>query len=1401
MSPDQPSSPKSAQPPEDTSSFPAGAYTTGTIFPLRSEPAPIRPPTTDPDGSGPDYSLRCRTVMVTNIPRNIREPKMLRWYFGRYLPEPPKQGDSGAEEDQLNSWQKIIPSREIPPIQVLKSHNGKLHKVNPAVSKGKPLDPETHVEAAIREFEMTFEDVPRVNSRGMELIEHVVLAPKLSGLADLIQKREEEMERLEEAHIVLAEAVMAGVAKEMGRRAREENRKIREGGLRRRKWIRDELRQGGGQGASRSEENGGGWLGGFRDRLERVWWVVERLVWGEPDRSPETDELLRKIGPFVELAQARDAEYGIGSWARGVSAWIKLKLEEKRKDSKKASEGGVTEQGSPVDEGEKTRRTMDENNEPTDFDSKAADSLASPTSPTFKPPTPPVPPINGYVSSPEHKPSSQPRDSNPPDDTVWTALHSLPPGTLQRFHPYTRQRSVVLYPLELVGLLSPKLLPTIDLAFLRVKSIQKLIEDYKARPLPDAKEKARRKDDIGKVTEMDKTFPGAGGESPMDQPSERKSNAIEPASSAFVTFRRWEDARRAARSLAHRPGKPLTCLVVMAPQTTDLDWERLAKGKFAAQFLRDWLVGAAVCNRLFQIFWIFPISFITGLVSIKSLETVFPPLVDFFKRNPHAQNLITGLIPTLLVAGLGILIPVILFAIGRKAQTEVTFSGLHDGPSTLAYHYLKCILIRYYKWLILNIVIFFCVGLTSFRTFLLAFRQKVPNPFEIVSEAFPAAAPFYASWYFIAVMTYEHSRPAFLKLGYVDLLFGFDALANLTSTPRKRKRGTQPRTIDYHYWTPNHLLAMHIVMIFAVLNPLVIPFALIYYSVANVVFRNQLLHVYARRFYEGNGKVITVRVLRYSMDGLALSHVVFLAFNLLNYNKARAGISGAMLGVTVISKMWATRAFKSRYERLEDAESARLCGHEEPFLAPGEHLSNEEAGPPTSAIPSNTPLPPDRLKTFQSPAAAMGPSTFSWNSPGFRNVGHKYDVRRVRGDPIRGKRKTNSPSLSRVPSRSGSRAEILRPDSPSASDETSVLVTSQTGTRLLPPQLGQVLELVQQVGQVSNNIRGYFTGKRSQSSMEEGVNYLGGTRPQELIVPQPLLKRWDDTPNGSASYECPYYLDEAPEAIWLPRDPSGPVDLDDTVFMFRLLLSVHRSGTSDGITAKESVDRQAKDDNGLKDRNGCPIARRPSMVTSDSERSGIAMPFTQSPAESPGESPHRTSPYSSHAARPNMLHVPTVSAERVTVGSSRGRRQSILETLEMANLEAPGRHHPATTLPLTSGETSAQSGARRPSLLSLFRPRRASGSGADAPRPVSMFSSSSATEGGGAKSDKRRGRLLPAEDVRKALDATVQAEEKRHQEQQAKNEQAEDREDERVENEETNGWNVLKRLVFKRNTE
>jgi hypothetical protein len=91
-------------------------------------------------------------------------------------------------------------------------------------------------------------------------------------------------------------------------------------------------------------------------------------------------------------------------------------------------------------------------------------------------------------------------------------------------------------------------------------------------------------------------------------------------------------------------------------------------------------------------------------------------------------------------------------------------------------------------------------------------------------------------------------------------------------------------------WLPNHLLVIHILFVFAVLNPLVTPFGLLYFTIQKstisalrrrmcclyfspiAVIKNQFLHVYAKD-YEENGQRILIRIIRYSLDGMGFHHM------------------------------------------------------------------------------------------------------------------------------------------------------------------------------------------------------------------------------------------------------------------------------------------------------------------------------------------------------------------------------------------------------------------------------------------------------------------------------------------------------------------------------------------------
>lgn len=58
---------------------------------------------------------------------------------------------------------------------------------------------------------------------------------------------------------------------------------------------------------------------------------------------------------------------------------------------------------------------------------------------------------------------------------------------------------------------------------------------------------------------------------------------VQPASTAFVTFKDPLDARRACKYLAVHPSNPLACLVTMAPCYEDLDWGRLMKTTYRSE--------------------------------------------------------------------------------------------------------------------------------------------------------------------------------------------------------------------------------------------------------------------------------------------------------------------------------------------------------------------------------------------------------------------------------------------------------------------------------------------------------------------------------------------------------------------------------------------------------------------------------------------------------------------------------------------------------------------------------------------------------------------------------------------------------------------------------------------------
>ena len=113
------------------------------------------------------------------------------------------------------------------------------------------------------------------------------------------------------------------------------------------------------------------------------------------------------------------------------------------------------------------------------------------------------------------------------------------------------------------------------------------------------------------------------------------------------------------------------------------------------------------------------------------------PQKAYLDKHPWEEEVIQSFLPTILVALLALLIPLLLLLIAKKAHTITTLSALHDR-----------ILTRYYKFLIVNVLVFFCVGTAAVQTILTSFRAdaSAPDILGIVADSFLTAGPFYVGW-------------------------------------------------------------------------------------------------------------------------------------------------------------------------------------------------------------------------------------------------------------------------------------------------------------------------------------------------------------------------------------------------------------------------------------------------------------------------------------------------------------------------------------------------------------------------------------------------------------------------------------------------------------------------------
>ncbi|XP_050226783.1 CSC1-like protein RXW8 isoform X1 [Mercurialis annua] len=294
---------------------------------------------------------------------------------------------------------------------------------------------------------------------------------------------------------------------------------------------------------------------------------------------------------------------------------------------------------------------------------------------------------------------------------------------------------------------------------------------------------------------------------------------------AFVFFKTRCSAVVATQML--QSPNPMLWVTELAPEPHDVLWS-----KISIPYKQLWLrkIGTLLASIVFMFVFLIPVTFVQGLTQLDKLSKMFPFLRGLLKKKIMSQVL-TGYLPS-------VILMLFLYSV---PPVMMVFSSV-EGPFSRSGR-KKSAALKILYFTIWNV---FFVNILSGSVInqLTVFTSVKEIPMQL-AKAIPTQATFF--------MTYV------LTSGWAGLACEVMQLFPLSCNMFKKfilRNGKDSSddlmTFPYHTEVPRILLFGLIGFTCSVMAPLIIPILLVYFVLAYLVYRNQILNVYIPK-YEGGG--------------------------------------------------------------------------------------------------------------------------------------------------------------------------------------------------------------------------------------------------------------------------------------------------------------------------------------------------------------------------------------------------------------------------------------------------------------------------------------------------------------------------------------------------------------------
>ncbi|CAO2816330.1 unnamed protein product [Amaranthus hypochondriacus] len=329
-----------------------------------------------------------------------------------------------------------------------------------------------------------------------------------------------------------------------------------------------------------------------------------------------------------------------------------------------------------------------------------------------------------------------------------------------------------------------------------------------------------------------------------DMRMEQSSLHEKEVPAAFVSFK---SRYGAAIALHIQQGiKPTEWVTEPAPEPDDVYWPF-----FSTSYLRRWICKLVVfvASAILTILFLIPVVVVQGLTHLEQLENYFPFLRSILTI-AFVSQVITGYLPSLILQLFLSFIPPIMKMLS-SIQGYISMSEIQKSA---------CNKVLWFTiWNIFFANVLSGSALSQVNVFLEP--KKVPT---LLAQAVPAQASFFISY----VLTSGWTSLSSELFQLVTLICSF--LKRIFS--REEIDDLEVPTIPYESEVPRILFFLLLGITYFFLAPLILPFLLVYFCMGYLIFRNQLLNVYAPK-YETGGKYWPI-VHNSTIFSLVLMHII-----------------------------------------------------------------------------------------------------------------------------------------------------------------------------------------------------------------------------------------------------------------------------------------------------------------------------------------------------------------------------------------------------------------------------------------------------------------------------------------------------------------------------------------------